>query len=844
MAVNPDKPFRGYRRLTFLKFKVWQVLLIIGLIGVLSILVFPKDRILISLYLERGMYEEASQVVSQMRGARSGDLELILLSGNISEMKGDLPEAIETLEQAAVDYPDNPNILLKLAGYYEDSRRLKDAASLWEALMTVDPLNIDITAKLIDYYRYYNIKDKESLSIIHHVNIEQALPADRIISCSDDPLKIDAIMSHRLYKALSWALRSLLKKEQLPQFNDPYLHELLSGIFLRRASLVADLCSHDATYKIATGQDVEKVLQLFVEAGKIDTGILFARHLDETWEMDIDNRLLFARLLRENGRTDAAGKALAALQEEFPGNTAITAELKTVRTAERQPPDAVTPAPIDVYAELKRLLSGTEQTDRTSSAILDLLASIVTDRKTVADTLSRLLKGRPRTIPILERIAQLYLWIEQPDRAYYVYRDIVALEPGRRSHLLTMLDTAENTGNTKIVSDAAQSARRTYPKDSAILLRAAGMFLAAGNQDEAIATYNAYLRFRPQDREIQRKVVQLYMWNEQPETAKKRLAVMIAAQSGNRQSLLSLAGFAESVGLTDSAAAIYEELATRYPDDPAIAAKLASVAAVAPAVVESARSLAEESDRDPGNFAKAVRAGEASVAADQLSSGIPYLERALSLRPDDTELRKKIAQYYTWTGDTDKLLEQLQYLHKRGLLDEAGRITLAQAYLDGDNGAGALEILKTFEGTSPLPLREGIMLARSYELSGSVDGAVRIYRQLAQEHGDDTEQLATLGNYALWLDQIDLAQDIYESVLRKDPRNLTALKGSAQTYAWNNDPQRAIERFEAYNRINPDDFEVRYQLGELYFQNGRQGDAFKEYQIAEELMKKAESLKE
>ena len=68
------------------------------------------------------------------------------------------------------------------------------------------------------------------------------------------------------------------------------------------------------------------------------------------------------------------------------------------------------------------------------------------------------------------------------------------------------------------------------------------------------------------------------------------------------------------------------------------------------------------------------------------------------------------------------------------------------------------------------------------------------------------------------------------------------MKGSGQIFAWNNDPEKAIARFEAYNRLNPHDLEVRYQLGELYFTNGREGDAFKQYKKSLALIKKAKRL--
>ncbi len=849
MEIDPNNSFYGYRRLGFLKFRLWQVILLIILISALAIFIFPKDKILVSLYMERGMSKEAESVILKMLQKKPNDPELLLLSSNAIEMTGDIGQAIEILEQAAAKNPNHTKILLKLAGYYEGTRRLRDAAPIWETTMLLDPLNIEVTHKLIEYYRYYNLSEKESLSIIHHLNIEQALPPEKVIHCAGNPGKIEGITSNRMYKALSWALVTLVKNKSLMKLDDPYLHELLSGLYLLRASLVNDLGERITTYKITTQEDIVAALALFVTMGKIDMGMLFAQHLDEMWDSNIEKRLWLVQLIKGNSLYGPAMTVLSTLQKESPGNIKIEQEIKTVQAAA----GAATPGTVvanavggnrDIYAELTKVMSASRFTDKDIYNIVHLLAAITDDKKTVHNTLSKVLSKKPRNIAILKRISDLYLAIDRPDRASYVYKRIVALNPREKKHVLTMLELSDSTGKKKIMIDAARYARNMYAKDPAILLKSAAIFLASDNQREAIRTYKSYLGLRPRDKNVQKQLVQLYMWTDQPEKAKELFDVIVAAGLVNKKSLLESARFAEEVGLADSAYAIYTQLSSQYPEDRTIRGKLTRITEATPAVEESPRTFAMASDRDPGNFKKALTAGEAYVAADQLKTGIPYLERALTLKPNDIELRKKMAQYYGWDGKTDQAIVQLEFLYDRRAIDETGKITLAQAYLDRKEGAKAFAILKEYKQAKPLPLREGIMLASSYELSGRVDSAARIYRQLAKENANDTEQLATLGNRALGLDKIDLARDIYEAVLKKDPRNLTALKGSAQTYAWNNDAERAIQRFEAYNKLNPYDFEVRYQLGELYFQNGRQGDAFMEYKKANELMKKVESRKE
>jgi tetratricopeptide (TPR) repeat protein len=134
------------------------------------------------------------------------------------------------------------------------------------------------------------------------------------------------------------------------------------------------------------------------------------------------------------------------------------------------------------------------------------------------------------------------------------------------------------------------------------------------------------------------------------------------------------------------------------------------------------------------------------------------------------------------------------------------------------------------------------MLTSAYELLRQWDVVAAIYKRLAKENPDNADLLADLGNRALWMEKTDLALDFFESALKKNPKQLQALKGSAQIYASISDPGRAIERFEDYNRLNPDDYEARYQLGELYFSSNREGEAFRQYRKALSLMKQTKPL--
>ena len=56
--------------------------------------------------------------------------------------------------------------------------------------------------------------------------------------------------------------------------------------------------------------------------------------------------------------------------------------------------------------------------------------------------------------------------------------------------------------------------------------------------------------------------------------------------------------------------------------------------------------------------------------------------------------------------------------------------------------------------------------------------------------------------------------------------------------------KNAIKNYDKYNKLNPKDYEAMYQLGEIYYNNGRKEEAFKQFQKALKLINKLKSSKQ
>ena len=76
----------GYTRLTFFKFKIWQLALIfLLLLGMASVL-FPRGEMLIKYYIRRGMLKEALAEISDIQNKSGDNASLLKLLSSSSSV--------------------------------------------------------------------------------------------------------------------------------------------------------------------------------------------------------------------------------------------------------------------------------------------------------------------------------------------------------------------------------------------------------------------------------------------------------------------------------------------------------------------------------------------------------------------------------------------------------------------------------------------------------------------------------------------------------------------------------------------------------------------------------------
>ncbi len=839
-----------------MKTNLWKVISFFLIMICATIVVFPYPRSMVKFYKDAGMTTEARYVLSDLMSRTPHNPELLSLSAEIYHLNGESKKAIKDLELALENDPTNEDLLVKLATYHEWNRSPMEALVVWEIIATIKPDNMMAQTKLIDYYRYYELPKIEGEAVAYLIKLEQKTLKKQ------KTLKEERMWDNQLVKELTSELNHLVKM-RTSNNSDLFLDNLITGMYIIRRQYMNDILEKSKNDYGDQNKIVNICFELFVKMGKIDLGYAFASNLDKTWNQDVNNRLRFLDVMVWSEMNTKALAILKKIQQEYPHNHRVlhmiaegSLEIDDVETsiAAYEKLVDVDPGNTDYKMQLASLYLDAKQATKAYHIYRELAmstdknlnyinkfatAAVNTENKHIMIEAAEILeKLMPEGINKAKKQVEIFLAADDPEKAYRILCHIVHISGKNKEDVFKMLEVAEFTANEEIIREAVAKASELIIDDTRISLKVAEMYLAMGNEEEAINAYVHYLKLKPDDDNAQKRLAQLYLWTNQQEKAAELMLTIANANPEDKNALVEAAKYAEEAGLNEHAFKLYERLYNNYPRDCSIQDDLIRLASWTNKWSYVAPLLGKISDNDPKDFKSTLEAGDAFISIEDLQKGIEYLERASALKPDDATLRRKLARYYGWVGSLEKRIAELEYLGSIGLLDKEEKILLAQAYLDINDGAKALKYLKQYEKEEILQKKEGLMLAMAFELSGKRESAIRVYKRLAKENTGDTNFLAKLGNQAMWINSIDTALVFFEAALRKDTKNLLALKGSAQIYAGQNNLEKAIKRFAYYNRLNPDDYDTHFQLGELFFANNRKTDAFKEYKKSFKLIER------
>ncbi len=194
--------------------------------------------------------------------------------------------------------------------------------------------------------------------------------------------------------------------------------------------------------------------------------------------------------------------------------------------------------------------------------------------------------------------------------------------------------------------------------------------------------------------------------------------------------------------------------------------------------------------KDPKDSESWVMLGRLYSVANRTADAEKAYDAALKADPDDEDALTGLAQMYAQLGDNQKAIEKLKSVADKSP-NERLLAFLAEQYEQLKDYKNAAEVLKKAYDIAPDNGRIAAALARDLMYSGDLEGAQKLFQQLATEEPRSRE-------YALSL---------------------------AQVYMAKRDFAKAREALDKAKAISPRDLEIRYQEVKLLEAEGKSDEA-------------------
>lgn len=842
-----------------MKFNIWQVALFTAIILGASWLVFPGPRTLISIYIQDSKGQLAQALLDKMLAMNPDDPDLNVEAAELAQASGEVEKSLELLGKVMQLRPGRAELVLKMADWLDGADRPLEAVAQMEAALMLMPKPSErqpetvtnmrnVLLRLLDHYTYQG--DAQAM----HQTVQRLIPLDAIILAP-------TAAKHYALQLVSREMDSLAAA--VAKGNDPVAKAVLIDTYAIRRGYLDDL----AEGQLGPEQDksfIGDILDQFVRVGMTAEAVRIAEALD------LRNKATAARLsvatALSNYRADKdAQQVMAALLKEHPDNVEILVAMASMAMGAETPELAVrhlqrvvqfapsdvgakwslgeallaAKRPVEAYDVLRALPVGDV---RQANLLLDAAGETHSlDAVTIAaKAVQALAEGEPL---VGAKLAEAWLDVKRPREAWAIMRKIAEDSGGDPALIRKAVEAASQTNDPGTIREVLALIERADGQDHTLLLDIAEMLVGNSELFGAAKLYERHLARNPGDRITALKLAQVHYWRSAPDQAFAVVERLLKVAPGDKELRRLAAVYAEGAGKNSEAFHLYAEIYRDNPKSKTARADYLRLAEWSGNNAASAILLAEDSDQDPGNAQKASRAGESFLWSDQPRKALPYLERALALKPDDLPLRRMLAGALGGLGLVDRQAAALEPLAARGFLTQDEAVVLAQHSLDRKLPQKALSLLTRYEGMKPLPWEAGAQLVRAYTQLNRQESAQQLMRRLKGDYAADAVRLASIGDLAVQFKRMDFALECYAAALRIDPRNRVALKGQAQIYAWNNDAERAIRGFENYRVQHPSDIEARYQLGELYHSTDRAGEASGEYKKTLNLIRQARRTK-
>lgn len=296
----------------------------------------------------------------------------------------------------------------------------------------------------------------------------------------------------------------------------------------------------------------------------------------------------------------------------------------------------------------------------------------------------------------------------------------------------------------------------------------------------------------------------------------------------------------------DNATRQLEQGLRENPKDKATYKKrIAEVLLVQGKRAEATRALEEVLKENPGDDnAKAMRASLLIDPAnpEQVQTAINELQSLVGRMPKNAVLRFNMARALMAKGQIEQARTQLQEAVKIDHAYLPARVTLARLHVFRREFGAALQAVQEILDIAPRNLQAKLIRADAQMGLGNLSQARETVVEAIKENPSSRDAVFQLGYLDLRDNRFKEAEAIFQKLRDTDSADLRGLFGLTETYAAQNQHDKAIQLLNTELAANPDRPGMRLALANLQARSGKYDQAIAAFQALIQKNPKSSSL--
>ena len=362
---------------------------------------------------------------------------------------------------------------------------------------------------------------------------------------------------------------------------------------------------------------------------------------------------------------------------------------------------------------------------------------------------------------LLAEIGELQLTMQDSEMAIESLKEASIIHPtdGHIHHQYGKALIAEN--NYLGAVDALKRASEVSPADGTVWHDLGLAYQEIGDENSALTSLQRAQASGLDSSSLSQRTGELALALQEYEVARVNLEPLVDDQTNDVKLLSTYGSVLEHTSDWNSALRIYQRAINITPDDESLSAKIGACYLALDNPQDAIATLVPAATKHTTDLLLQKAASKAYILAEMWSDALPYLERVISLTPDDTTSIKQTALVSSKSGDQQRAIE---LLHRASALDPDDasiHSDLSEIYQNLERWSEAKNALDKALTLEPHNARLYKQMADCLLMLGDKKTALDILNQAINIDPEDLGVLGMLGESQFKSQQYQHAHDTF-----------------------------------------------------------------------------------